>query len=894
MRPRVAAQTSDRRIKPAALPAALAAAVTASLVCGTALAQQSTAPSGSSATTAASAPAHPAEPAQSGPVHLAQAQTPSQSAAQSSSAQPEEGLQEVVVTARYRAENLQSTPLSITPFTAEDLQQQQLYNVNDLGNEIPNAYFREPTSNYGPTETIGLRGFTQVDFNYSFQPTVGFYIDDMYQGTLTGSSFDLADMQRIEVLNGPQGTLFGMNSIGGAIRLITTKPQATDSAQLQVTYGQHHEMDFVGIGNAVLIDQLLYMRVVADSRTEDSIGHFLDFTCQMKAMGVSSSYYGTLPETVSPLQNTGCALGGLGGYDHKNTRVELRYLPTSALEVNAKAYYSKQADDPPLQALLTPYGGPNDVLNNFYSNFVVFPKFGMNYAGNCGGVSCNPYFVSPSPWDNYANFGDVMTGQQYNPIQTLQEWGSEATVDYKFSDSLALKYIWSYRTYSTDWANDSDLTPFGLVQSNYDQGHRQFTDELRLTGDLFSKKLEWTVGGFYYDARDYEFNGTNFDAFAALGILPNAYTLEGYTTNNQSAYLHLNYQFTDQWSLSGGWRYTDQYLTNTYHQLSLEDTTLLITPSPVINKGSRGDWSGSINFQATPNAFLYLEAASGFTLPGFNSRVETIGQLEETVPGQEAVNYEFGWKTDWLDHRLRVNGSVFYEDYKSYLNLELGTQCTPSNSLNPGTPIFGLPPGAPCPAGTPLAGHVGESPWFFYSGIPAYMPGAELEVQAAPIDRLLANFNLGWIEFHSKISDPTNPAYINPSVRLQPEWNMSSGVQYGIALPNSATLTPRLDWRYQGYITNGPEADFQAASYFRVPGYSLFNASLLYAPGNGKWTIALQAQNMFNHFYWVQLGAPVTLTSGTVPSAANTYTTPENVGTPGLPRQWNVQFTMNF
>jgi len=126
-----------------------------------------------------------------------------QAPAQQSAPAEETGLQEVVVTARYRNENLQSTPISITAFSSEDLLQQQLVNINDIGNTIPNAYFREPVSNFGPTETIGLRGFTQTDFDYGFQPTVGFYIDDIYQGSLTGSSFDLADMERVEVLNGP-------------------------------------------------------------------------------------------------------------------------------------------------------------------------------------------------------------------------------------------------------------------------------------------------------------------------------------------------------------------------------------------------------------------------------------------------------------------------------------------------------------------------------------------------------------------------------------------------------------------------------------------------------------------------------------------------------------------
>jgi iron complex outermembrane recepter protein len=856
----------------------LAVVAYASLCCAVAFAQQS--PAGSAGQSSAL---------------LADAQTtasPSQSAAQAPADTGE--LQEVVVTARYRQENLQQTPLSITAITATDLQQQALENVNDLGNEIPNAYFRQPVSNFGPTETIGLRGFVQTDFDYSFQPTVGVYVDDIYQGSLTGSSLDLADLNRVEVANGPQGTLFGVNSIGGAIRLITNKPQDNDSGSVQATYGEKHRIEFVGIGNASLIPQTLFVRVVATEREEDSIGHYLDFTCEMKAQDQPSSVYGTLPQSISQYQGTGCAIGGLGGFDHKQIRGMVRYLPTSGMEINVNAFYYKQADDPPLQTLLTPYGGPADFANNLYSELVIFPKFGMNYAGNCGGVSCNPHFVSPSPWDNYSTYGDIVTGQSYNPQQVLDEYGTSATLDYDITDSLHFKYIWAYRTYTANWINDSDLTPFGLTQTLYLQGHRQFSNEARLTGDFFEKRLEYTLGFFSYDARELETSGTNFDADAFLGELPNFENIQGFTTNNEAGYLHLNYQLTDKWSVSAGARYTDQYLTETFTHISTVPADSIYLPGQIVRSGSRGDWSGSLNYRLTPDIFLYAEAASGYTLPGFNARVETIGQLNENVPGQEAVNYEIGAKTEWFDHRLRVNGSVFYEDYKSYLNLALGTQCTPGSSPSAGTPVFGLPPGAPCPPGTPLAGIPGFFPYFYYSGIPAYMPGAEIEAYAEPIDRLVMNFTGGWEEFHSKVSDVTNPDYINPSVRLQPEWDASGGIQYGIRLPNSSTLTPRMDWRYQGYITNGPENVYQIPEW-RVPGYSLFNASLTYAPDGAKWRVAFEALNVFNKFYWQQLGAPVSLAPGaTVPSAANLYSTPAQMGTPGLPREWMVTYTMTF
>ena len=144
------------------------------------------------------------------------------------------GLEEIIVTSRYREENIQTTPISISAFSGDDLEMRSIENVEDIGLVVPNAYFRRNTSNFGPNNTIGLRGLNQVDFSYAFEPTVGVYIDDVYHSTITGSDMDLVDLERVEVLRGPQGTLFGKNSIGGAIRLISKAPQGDDTGTVQV------------------------------------------------------------------------------------------------------------------------------------------------------------------------------------------------------------------------------------------------------------------------------------------------------------------------------------------------------------------------------------------------------------------------------------------------------------------------------------------------------------------------------------------------------------------------------------------------------------------------------------------------------------------------------------
>src|SRR5690606_22631580 len=181
-------------------------------------------------------------------------------------------LEEVVVTARFRAENLQSTPLAISAFSEEDLEARSIVNVSDLGGTVPNAFVRQSASNFGPTQTIGMRGLIQGDFSYAFEPAVGIYIDDIYHGTLTGSTMDLLDLERVEVLRGPQGTLFGINTMGGAVRLISRKPDGASGSSLSALYGSRNRIDVKGVANFALVPDKLFARVSGIARRQDGYG----------------------------------------------------------------------------------------------------------------------------------------------------------------------------------------------------------------------------------------------------------------------------------------------------------------------------------------------------------------------------------------------------------------------------------------------------------------------------------------------------------------------------------------------------------------------------------------------------------------------------------------------
>lgn len=804
-------------------------------------------------------------------------------------------LEEVIVTARYREESLQTTPLAITALTMDELDHRSLTNIDDIGLAVPNAFIRAPVSNFGPTQTIGLRGINQTDFSYAFEPAVGIYIDDVYHGTLTGSSMDLVDLERVEVLRGPQGTLFGKNSLGGAIRLISRKPQGDNTGSIEATYGEFNRVDVKAVADFALVADKVFARVVGLSKRRDGYGKHLDFGCEMirrgtpqlagigdglgadgpdadtlpdaVAVGSAADNSFALPHSIEPTQRNGCSLGGLGGQNSEAARLMVRFLPSEALEVNLAIDYSTQSDEPPVEKLLTRRGGAIDA---FYDDSVVFRRYGIRY-------TADDRFLTDDPYTSYATYGDIVNGKSYPTDQTLEAWGTSGTVDYKITDKMRLKFIGAYRTYESNWMSDSDLMPFGLIQTQYLQEHEQKQAELQLSGLLLGDGLEWTTGVFYYDSNSRAYNTTNFEAFNALGVLRNFIADDGYTSENKSAFVHANYKLTDRWAVSGGVRYTDEKKTNTFVHINQ-----IIVDRPLRFGDSRADFKVGLDFKATDDLFFYGQVASGFRSPGSTPRISTVGQLQ-SITGEEVVNYELGAKIELFDARLRLNTAVFYMDYDPRLFQTIATQCNEATNPDPGPPYF--LGGGNCPEGTPLERTVGISPWFYYASVPATVEGFELETSAFPIDNLAINFSVGYNKTKVDVDNPTTVGYQHSSVRTQPEWNMSGGLQYGIELGDVGRITPRIDAFYQSHRTNGPINLPQREPDWIIGGYTLYNARVAYETGDREWEVALSGTNLTDKFYWQQLGAATTA-AGAVSAA--------RAGTPGRPREWAITVKKAF
>jgi iron complex outermembrane receptor protein len=187
-------------------------------------------------------------------------------------------LEEIIVTARYRDERLQEIPIAITAIDSDELEMRAFTVASDVAYAVPNASFRPAQAAFGNTLTAFIRGIGQYDFDFAFEPGVAIYIDDMYHPFTLGSQTQLMDLDHVEVLRGPQGTLFGRGSIGGAIRYVSKKPQGDDSGSIGLTLGEFDRVDIRASYDFAITDSVA-ARVTGVSTSRDGYQDVLDFTC---------------------------------------------------------------------------------------------------------------------------------------------------------------------------------------------------------------------------------------------------------------------------------------------------------------------------------------------------------------------------------------------------------------------------------------------------------------------------------------------------------------------------------------------------------------------------------------------------------------------------------------
>ena len=794
----------------------------------------------------------------------AQAQNPPQTA-QSTAASDQ--LQEIVVTAQFRSENLQQTPIAITAVNAAMLEQRNQTDISQVAAQAPNVTLQPNGAAFGASMVAFIRGVGQTDFDLALEPGVGIYVDDVYYATLTGSLLDLLDLDRVEILRGPQGTLAGKNSIGGAIKLFTQKPTG-EGGFLEAAYGSLHRVDARGAGDFTLVPDKLFVRVSFASKHHDGYVTRVDYGCTRPGSNVPQMQLGD-----------GCVLGHDGDQAFDAARIMLRWLATDSLEVNLAADATNdksgvQANTVIKYNSVCP-GNPGAPPGQCWGDFTyITGKNGapITYGANSRSpfIPYGPYSTDPNhpndPYLSYATyfsnaasliFGpDPFAPVSVPPINHYNDYGFSANIKWTLAENMTLTSIAAYRYYDNQFAEQTDASPVGVQILLQRQTHSQLSEELRLNGS-FGKVLDYTLGGFFMN----QFGGLN----ARVGLpwigFDFVHGPDSVYAPTRAGFLNAEWHATEALTVDAGVRYSSEKKTYTYYRHNSDGTDIPPTGynSLVYNlngksatfSGTRTDYRLALDYQLTDNIMAYVQTSTGYKGGGVNPRPfyppQTLSFEPETLTA-----YEFGLKTNLFERRMRLNLAAFYNNYKN-IQLTLGV-----------CPLPGAPP-APCA----LPANVGS----------AHVYGFEAETEIHPVGGLEIDASASYLHFnYTSISDPSTGVTPDMVTPYTPKTKVSAGAQYEFRMGDLGTLTPRIDVSHQASEFTNPIND---ATWNQIDAYTVLNGRLTWTDKSGNWQTALSVTNLTNKLYYLTLFDLHTSTG---------YVN----GQPAMPREWLLSVKRSF
>jgi len=799
------------------------------------------------------------------------AQAPAQSQTAAPAAPQTVGIDDIVITATRQATNLQDTPIAITAVTSEALQARGIASIGDLTSTVPNAQFRRVQGAFGPGVSAFIRGIGSGDTSLAGQPPVAFYIDDVYYPILLGANFDLLDIDHIEVLRGPQGTLFGRNSLAGAINVVARQPDTREaSAYAEATVGSYNRTD-LRAGFNVPLSETAALRVSGISKKREGYQTLLDFTCEMNRRG-TPELAGSFPLT-GPLQNStrldqvdDCGIGHYGGEDVRALRGSLLWEAAPGVKLTLTGDYLRDRSENPADSVVDvdpTRANANMKTQAAYFGLVIDQRFmtGDPYttyvtytdriaAGTV--IPGNTYYAPDPDGDGTTGFvnerGQYTRGGYAIPNHNnLRNWGVAGKLNWDLGGDIDLTAVLAYRDLDETHTFDTDGMPL-VVEHVINHLSQKYTHaELRLSGK--SDFMDWVVGGFYFDA-----DGDQHASLiqASSGLQRQLHTT--YKPTSKAVFANATVRpFGEKLGVMLGLRYADDKMAVDFSNIS--DVSFRTTASDILFKvvpsSKKLSWKAGLNYQPTNDVLLYASAATGYSLPGYNTRPLQFTQVSQS-DANEDIAYELGAKLDLFDRRLRLNIAAFYTDFKNRpttiggAEALLDDQGLPQAGNQQLVPLPGGPPGStqcstetlPTNTGIVCLGRT------YFRNQPATIRGFEAEYTLNPIEGLTINGSVGW----SKFMAPDIEARTVNRRQSNPFWTASSGIQYEIPVDMlGGTITPRLDWTFESsQIVSGTSTKYNGL----LPAKSLFNGRVTYDNLDHDFTVALGVINLFNKFYY--------------------------------------------
>lgn len=528
-------------------------------------------------------------------------------------------LEEIIVTAQRRAQSLQDVPISINAITGEGFRELNLRSATDLSAVSPGLFAAGSRGDSNPL--FAIRGIGLNDTFSNNNPTVGIYFDDVVQPLPPLLSLPVYDLDRIEVLKGPQGTLYGRNTTGGAINFISRRPSQEFEAYLTTGYSRFERFDLEGAVGGPISDDLAF-RISA--RTVQQSGGW---------------------------QENAVTGETIGDKDNKALRGQLLWNPTDSLDVLFKASVIKETADTQLREHVG-YNAPEG------GDCIGFIR-GERDEGNC--VNALGY---------YDDTGDRRT------VEASEIYGHESEVDSKdftlqvnwHLEGVTLTSITGYIDYTRDMGDDADGSPLVMLDSLYRDDIETYSQEFRLSSET-SGPWSWVVGAYYsWDELFADFDQALDDHFFQTRVEVDALQ----TTEAYAAFGQVDYDITDRLRLTTGLRYTNEDKELEYDAYDTDPFgTSAGLPTPVAgidDSISEDDVSGKLGLDYTLSDgwMVYASASKGYKSGGFKTAIAFNVNELNPFEGEDLYAYEVGSKMELADGRVQFNTAAYYYDYRDF------------------------------------------------------------------------------------------------------------------------------------------------------------------------------------------------------------------------------------
>jgi iron complex outermembrane receptor protein len=703
---------------------------------------------------------------------------------------------EVTVTARKVEENLQETPISITAFSGAALEERQIFKTDRLDEVVPNLQFANnaPLAGNNNSSQVFIRGIGQTDPTSTVDPGVGLYIDDVYMGTAVGGSMELRDIASVQVLRGPQGTLFGRNTIGGAIIMTTTDP------------GDEFGGDFrAGFGDDSLIDGFLALDVpFSDTfKSRFSIG---------------------LRQQDGYVERTdGTDLGDTNTY---TAQAKFVWTPSETFTGKFLMDYTTADEN----------GSP--LVFQSYTETAAFGRVASAVAGCPGFTDTNgdgipdfsslpavPMIDNPNCANDLQSRGKYGAGGTAPLTSQLDNYGASLNLVFGLSEAMDLKSISSYRGISWEGNRDADNTPLPILHTFYDVDGWQWSQEFQL---LYQKDALTGVFGAYY------FEQASDDIVTVLlNPPPTPATPNIDSDNNEvdntswAVFTQWTYRFNEALGLTLGGRYTEDEKGSFPDQFDYSAPSVKSPPAVWYrSKYTKFTPSGSIDYRFSDQAMVYASYAEGYKGGGWNSHFNFpapsaafLAEVQEFQP-EEAQTVEVGFKLDLAGNTVRLNVAAFTTDYDDLQVTYRG----------------------PLPAGV--------APFLINAG-KAGVDGGEFEMTWVPTANWIIEASVGYLDSEieeleiSPLAAP--PASLVPGnvLPFAPEWQAHLGIGVDINAGNFV-ITPRVDGSYRDttYFDAG-----NTPQIAQLDSVETVNVSVRLGPAQGAWYLTLGVNNATDEEY---------------------------------------------